>query len=490
MTASWLADKIEQWPTAKLVPYARNARTHSDAQVAQIAASIAEFGFTNPILAGSDGVIVAGHGRLAAAQKLGLEVVPVVVLDHLSPTQRRALVIADNRIAENAGWDDAMLRVELAALADDDFNVALTGFDADALAELMAGEEPDAEGQTDDDAVPEVPETPISRSGDVWLLSGHRLLCGDATVAASYERLLAGAQADMVFTDPPYNVNYANSAKDKMRGKDRAILNDNLGDGFYDFLLAALTPTVAHCRGGIYVAMSSSELDVLQAAFRAAGGKWSTFIIWAKNTFTLGRADYQRQYEPILYGWPEGAQRHWCGDRDQGDVWNIKKPQKNDLHAARDAVVLAGLAPDGPAHPLLGGGVDRVRQGLAAVQRVLNVVREVAAVAAVEEGPDRFKGLAGGVRDGGHRQGPGGFGLLVHRAPKAPGIVLGGGDRAGAVHLGLLGVDRCDARSNALFDGEAKRGSASSSIILLRRSGRSARHPAACPRRWPDRASS
>ncbi len=344
MNTSWLADKIEQWPTAKLLPYARNARTHSDAQIAQIAASIAEFGFTNPSLAGSDGVIVAGHGRLAAAQKLGLEVVPVVVLDHLSPTQRRALVIADNRIAENAGWDEAMLCVELAALADDDFDVALTGFDADALAELMAGEELDADGQTDDDAVPEVPETPISRSGDIWLLGAHRLLCGDATAAASYERLLAGEPADMVFTDPPYNVNYANSAKDKMRGKDRAILNDNLGDGFYDFLLAALTPTVAHCRGGIYVAMSSSELDVLQAAFRTAGGKWSTFIIWAKNTFTLGRADYQRQYEPILYGWPEGAQRHWCGDRDQGDVWNIKKPQKNDLHPTMKPVELVERA--------------------------------------------------------------------------------------------------------------------------------------------------
>lgn len=138
--------------------------------------------------------------------------------------------------------------------------------------------------------------------------------------------------------------NYANSAKDKMRDKDRAILNDNLGDGFYDFLLTALTPTIAHCRGGIYVAMSSSELDVLQAAFRAAGGKWSTFIIWAKNTFTLGRADYQRQYEPILYGWPEGAQRHWCGDRDQGDVWNIKKPQKNDLHPTMKPVELVERA--------------------------------------------------------------------------------------------------------------------------------------------------
>ena len=152
MTISWLADKIEQWPTAKLVPYARNSRTHSEAQVAQIAASIAEFGFTNPILAGGDGVIVAGHGRLAAAQKLGIPTVPVVVLDHLTPTQRRALVIADNRIAENAGWDDAMLQVELAALQEDNFDLALTGFDADALADLLAGEETITEGDTDDDA--------------------------------------------------------------------------------------------------------------------------------------------------------------------------------------------------------------------------------------------------------------------------------------------------------------------------------------------------
>ncbi len=340
----WLADKIEQWPTAKLVPYARNARTHSDAQVAQIAASIAEFGFTNPILAGSDGVIVAGHGRLAAAQKLGLDAVPVVVLDHLTPTQRRALVIADNRIAENAGWDEELLRIELEGLQDECFDLDLIGFDADALAELLAGDEPVNEGQSDEDAVPEVGETPVSRPGDVWQLGPHRLLCGDATLAESYEALLDGKAVDMVFTDPPYNVNYANSAKDKLRGKDRAILNDNLGDGFHAFLQAALTPMVAHCRGAIYVAMSSSELDTLQSAFRAAGGKWSTFIIWAKNTFTLGRADYQRQYEPILYGWPEGGERHWCGDRDQGDVWQIKKPQKNDLHPTMKPVELVERA--------------------------------------------------------------------------------------------------------------------------------------------------
>ena len=344
MSASWLADKIEQWPTAKLLPYARNARTHSDEQVAQIAASIAEFGFTNPILAGADGVIVAGHGRLAAAHKLGLALVPVVVLEHLSPTQRRALVIADNRIAENAGWDEAMLRIELVTLQDDDFDVSLTGFDADALADLLADEDGNGDGETDDDAVPEITETPISRPGDVWVLGGHRLLCGDSTKAECFEQLLQGSQVDMVFTDPPYNVNYANTAKDKMRGTNRAILNDNLGDGFYDFLLAALTPTIANCRGGIYVAMSSSELDVLQSAFREAGGKWSTFVIWAKNTFTLGRSDYQRQYEPILYGWPEGATRHWCGDRDQSDVWQIKKPHKNDLHPTMKPVELVERA--------------------------------------------------------------------------------------------------------------------------------------------------
>ena len=340
MTASWIADKIEQWPAAKLVPYARNSRTHSDAQVAQIAASIAEFGFTNPILAGSDGVIVAGHGRLAAAQRLGLEQVPVVVLDHLTPVQRRALVIADNRIAENAAWDDEMLRVELQSLQDDGFNLDITGFDADALAEILLGEETTTAGQTDEDDVPEFAETPVSKPGDIWVMGKHRVLCGDATDPTSYERLMGDSVANMIATDPPYNVDYANSAKDKISGKDRPILNDNLGEGFYGFLFSALKPMLARCSGAAYIAMAASELDTLKMAFREAGGKWSTFIIWAKNTFMLGRSDYQRQYEPILYGWPEGQTRHWCGDRDQGDVWNIKKPRKNDLHPTMKPVEL------------------------------------------------------------------------------------------------------------------------------------------------------
>jgi DNA modification methylase len=218
------------------------------------------------------------------------------------------------------------------------------GFDPDDLADLLAGEEPDSQGQTDDDTAPEVPETPVSRPGDLWVLGPHRVLCGDATDPASYATLLGDERVALVWQDPPYNVDYANSAKDRLRGTNPPILNDNLGDGFHDFLLAALTPTLACCDGAVYIAMSSSELDTLQAAFRAAGGKWSTFIIWAKHTFTLGRSDYQRQYEPILYGWPEGARRHWCGDRDQGDVWQIKKPARNDLHPTMKPVELVERA--------------------------------------------------------------------------------------------------------------------------------------------------
>jgi len=303
-----------------------------------------EFGFTNPILAGSDKVIVAGHGRLLAAQKLGLSQVPVVVLDHLSPAQRKALIIADNKIAENAGWDEELLRVELQTLIDEGFDLDLTGFNPDELDELMLGEEPNNQGIIDEDETPELGVDLISHPGDVWLLGNHRLFCGDSTDADSYSAVMADEQADMVFTDPPYNVDYANTAKDKQRGTHRPILNDNLGEGFYAFLLAAFQPMIHHCKGAVYIAMSSSELDTLQGAFREAGGKWSTFIIWAKNTFTLGRADYQRQYEPILYGWPEGQNRHWCGARDQGDVWNIKKPAKNDLHPTMKPVELVERA--------------------------------------------------------------------------------------------------------------------------------------------------
>ena len=221
------AGPVELWSLDRLIPHARNARTHSDAQVAQIAGSIAEFGFVNPVLVGDDGVIVAGHGRIMAARKLGLEQAPVIVLAHLSPTQRRALMIADNQIASNSGWDDEMLAIELAALKDEDFDLDLLGFDDTALDRLLANT---IEATEASDQVPEPPSNPISRPGDVWICGEHRVVCGDATVLGDVEKVLDGQLADMTFCDPPYNVNYANSASDKQRGKNRAILNDALSE--------------------------------------------------------------------------------------------------------------------------------------------------------------------------------------------------------------------------------------------------------------------
>ena len=335
------ADRQERWPIDRLIPYARNARTHSEAQIAQIAASIREWGWTTPILVDENGTVLAGHGRLAAARQLQMTKVPVIVASGWSDAKRRAYILADNKLALNAGWDDQILALELADLGSD-FDLNLVGFTPDEVAALTP--EQVKPGLTDDDAVPEVSETPISKSGDIWILGEHKLLCGDATKADDYKALLGEELVDMTFTDPPYNVNYANTAKDKMRGKNRPIMNDNLGEGFGSFLLDACTNILTHTKGAVYIAMSSSELDTLQSAFRAAGGRWSTFIIWAKNTFTLGRADSQRQYEPILYGWRDGTDHYWCGARDQGDVWHINKPQKNDLHPTMKPVELVERA--------------------------------------------------------------------------------------------------------------------------------------------------
>ncbi len=336
--------QVVTWPVEKLIPYARNARTHSAEQVAQVAASIAEFGWTNPILAGADGIVIAGHARLLAARKLGMTEVPVIVLDHLTESQRRALVLADNRLALNAGWDEEMLRVEMAALDEDGFNLELVGFTDDEIETLLRDPDEVHAGNTDDDAVPEAPETAVTVPGDVWILGEHRLLCGDATQMADVEKVLAGGLADMVFCDPPYNVNYGATMKDKLRGKARKIANDDLGQDFEQFLRDACVNMLTVTKGAIYICMSSSEIHTLQRVFREAGGHWSTFVVWAKNTFTMGRSDYQRQYEPILYGWKEGTDHFWCGARDQGDVWFIKKPHVNDLHPTMKPVELVERA--------------------------------------------------------------------------------------------------------------------------------------------------
>jgi DNA modification methylase len=326
----------------ELIPYARNPRTHSDAQVAQIAASIREFGWTNPVLVDGANGIIAGHGRVLAARKLCLEQVPVIELAHMSEAQKRAYLIADNQLALNAGWDEALLRLELADLSELGFDLGLIGFDEGELERLLSGE--GKVGLTEDDEAPALPKQATTRRGDLWVLGEHRLLCGDATVLADIERMLGGQLADMTWTDPPYNVDYANSPKDKLRGKHRPILNDNLGSGFEAFLSDACVNVLSVTKGACYICMSSSELHSLQRAFAAAGGKWSTFVIWAKNTFTLGRADYQRQYEPILYGWKERHDHYWCGARDQGDVWFFDKPMCNDLHPTMKPVALVERA--------------------------------------------------------------------------------------------------------------------------------------------------
>ncbi len=334
--------KIEQVEVGKLTPYAHNARTHSSEQIEQIVASISEFGFVNPILLGEDNVIIAGHGRLIAALKLELKTVPAIYLNHLNETQRKALVIADNKIATNAGWDEKLLQQELSALDDMDFDLNLLGFDDKELNEFLIGD--DEEGLTDEDEAPELPEDPISKLGDIWLCGDHKVMCGDSTLVDTFKALLGKELADMVFTDPPYNVNYANNAKDKMRGKNRPIKNDNLGVEFSSFLYDACTNLLMYCKGSMYICMASSELHTLHSAFTKAGGKWSTFIIWAKNHFTMGRANYQRQYEPILYGWKDSSDHYWCGDRDQSDVWFVKRPVKNDLHPTMKPVELVERA--------------------------------------------------------------------------------------------------------------------------------------------------
>jgi hypothetical protein len=252
-----MAKHIEMWLVDKLIPWARNPRTHSDAQVAQIAASIAEFGFNNPILIDTQAGIIAGHGRLLAARKLGLTEVPVIVLDHLSEAQKRAYVIADNKLAENAGWDDEMFRIEIEALQDESFDVSLLGFEDEELARLLAAQDA-VEGLTDEDAVPELPETPTSRARDLWVLGEHKLLVGDATNHGDVVRLMAGEIADLVFTDPPCNVDYEGYTEQKLK-----IKGDRMSDAdFKQFLEAAFrgvrtcgeAPRLAVCLPLVFVA--------------------------------------------------------------------------------------------------------------------------------------------------------------------------------------------------------------------------------------------
>jgi DNA modification methylase len=306
-----MTPKIETRLVADLIPYAANSRTHSDAQVAQIAASIKEFGWTNPILVSGDDSIIAGHGRLMAARKLGMEEVPVIVLDHLSKSQQRALVIADNQLALNAGWNMDMLKAEIEDLQLDDFDLNILGFD-DKFLDGLLEPEPKA-GLTDEDAVPEVPETPKTVLGDVWVLGNHRLMCGDSTSIDAVDKLMNGTKADMVFTDPPYGVDYKGINND-----DRSGLDGLLRGAFSSYLATSKSGA------SIYVFHSDKCADIFHSVFREFF-HFSSMVIWAKNSLTLSRTDYQSQHEPCLYGWMKGGTHTFYGDRKQVSVWRFDK---------------------------------------------------------------------------------------------------------------------------------------------------------------------
>lgn len=304
-----------------LVPYSGNARTHSEGQVEQISQSIRQFGFTNPVLIGADATILAGHGRVMAARRLGMLEVPCLRLSHLTEERRRAYVIADNKLALNAGWDDDLLRLELGALRDAGFDLGLTGFDADELGALFLDDENiEEEGLTGDDDAPEPGAGQFaSQLGDVWILGDHRVMCGDSTSLSDVERLCDGDPVDCCWTDPPYNVNYQSSA-----GK---IENDHMGDPeFRQFLRDAFVGAFAVMRAGapIYVAHSDTEGFNFRGAFLEAGFKLSGCLIWVKPALVLGRSDYQWRHEPILYGWKEGAAHSWYGGRKNTTVIDAK----------------------------------------------------------------------------------------------------------------------------------------------------------------------
>jgi DNA modification methylase len=331
--------KITLWVLSKIVPYAKNARKITPEAVDKVAASIQEFGWRVPIVVDKDGVIICGHTRLLAAQKLGLCQAPVHVADNLTRAQVRAYRLLDNRSHEETTWDKDLLGLELLDLKGMGVDLELTGFDSNEIDDLLADME-GGPGLTDDNAAPELSETAVSMAGDCWILgANHRVLCGDATQIESLEKVMKSGLADLCFTDPPFNVDYRGGPGNQGRSR-RRIANDNLGLGFEQFLYEACRNMLEVTKGSLYVCMSSSEIDTLKKVFLDAGGHWSTFVIWAKNTFTLGRSDYQRQYEPILYGWKEGTDHFWCGARDQGDIWFIDKPRVNELHPTQKPVEL------------------------------------------------------------------------------------------------------------------------------------------------------
>jgi DNA modification methylase len=327
---------IEQWPVSRPIPYARNARKIPQKAVDKVAASIQEFSFRQPIVVDKDGVIIAGHTRLLAAKKLGLETVPVHVAEGLTEGQVKAYRLMDNRSHEEAGWDFELIAAELADLQALAVDFSLTGFDAAEVKDILE-QDPKA-GLTDEDAAPEAQDDPTTVRGDVWLLGEHRLLCGDAVVPSDIAKLMAGEQADLVFTDPPYNVAYEGYTEDKL-----TIQNDAMtAEQFCQFLNATFISYRMATKAGasLYVCHPSLYQREFQAAIEAAGFDVRCQIIWAKNTFAWGFGRYKFQHEPIFYCHVKGESDAWYGDKSQSTLWQEKKPAANRLHPTMKPVEL------------------------------------------------------------------------------------------------------------------------------------------------------
>ena len=318
-----------------LIPYINNSRTHSEKQVAQLASSIKEFGFTNPILVDKDNGVIAGHGRLLAAEVLGLDEVPALVIDGLTPAQQKALVIADNQLALNSGWDIDKLKLELNTLSDLEFDLDILGFEDDFLKDLMVET---TEGETDADAVPDIPEEPVSKFGDTWILGKHRVMCGDSTNIESLEALCENQLVDMWLTDPPYNVAYEGKTKDAL-----TIENDQMGDSnFLQFLTDAYIAADAVMKSGavFYIWHADSEGYNFRGAAKNAGWTVRQCLIWKKQTMVMGRQDYHWKHEPCLYGWKDGAGHLWAADRKQTTILEFDRPSRSAEHPTMKPVDL------------------------------------------------------------------------------------------------------------------------------------------------------
>ena len=326
-------ERFEKVNIDKLVPYSRNARTHSKEQILQIRASLREFGFVNPVIVDKDLNIIAGHGRIMAAKEEGMTEVPCVFVEHLKEAQKRAYILADNRLALNAGWDEEMLSVELSELQGADFDISLLGFDDAELNKLLG----DIDNVQDDDfdVEAELKNPAVTKLGDLWLLGNHRLVCGDSTKIETFGLLMDGEQANLAVTEPPYNVNYEGTA-----GK---IKNDNMAnEAFYDFLLAAFTnmEAVMAKDASIYVFHADTEGLNFRKAFSDAGFYLSGTCIWKKQSLVLGRSPYQWQHEPVLFGWKKKGKHLWYSDRKQTTIWEFEKPKKNADHPTMKPVAL------------------------------------------------------------------------------------------------------------------------------------------------------